>query len=393
LVALASALVSRPATVAWTVLAALALVGCVLLGKAPQVRANAVSSSPPKLGGDWHIVLLTLDGVRVREVFRGSDVTLVRAQRVPVALHRSARELMPHLHELMERTGTVLGNPWSESHMFASGPNFLSLPGYAEVLSGRRVTACRDNGCVRSEAPTLLDDCAAIAESINDCAAVTSWPSIGRVVALDPARVAVSTGRHGGGTRFAFQQNPTTELLLAAGARDTGHPGHGDFRPDARTARLAVRYFEAYEPRFLFVGLGESDEYAHRNDYANYLRSLRAADEFIGELSRKLATLAARGARTALFVTTDHGRADTFVSHGRRYPESSRVWMVAAGSGIAARGIQRGSGRHYLADIAPTIRHLLSLPSDEHPHAGRALAELLEPGSVRTARSNFREAL
>jgi hypothetical protein len=377
--ALATQLLRRQATLATALIVALGLVGCVLLGRAPQVRAVMPSSSPPKFAGDWHIVLLTLDGVRGREVFRGSDLALVRAQRVPVALHRSARELMPNLHDLMERTGTVIGDPASGSRMFASGPNFVSLPGYAEVLSGRRVTACRDNGCQRSEAPTVLDDCAAVADTLHDCAAVTSWPSIGRVVALNPTRVAISTGRHGGTTRAAFTQNPVTELLLGAGARQSSHPGHGDFRPDARTAQLAVRYFDTYQPRLLFIGLGEPDEYAHRNDYANYLRSLRAADELIGDLSRKLSTLAARGARTALFITTDHGRADSFVSHGAKHPESAQVWLVAAGTGIAARGIQRGTTRRFLADIAPTMRHLLSLPADAHPHAGQPLAELIEP--------------
>lgn len=332
--------------------------------------------------GDWHIVLLTLDGVRVREVFRGTDLALVRAQRVPVALHGSANSLMPNLHELMERSGTVIGDPASGSQMLASGPNYLSLPGYAEVLSGRRVTACRDNHCVRSGAPTVLDDCAALADSVHDCAAITSWPSIGRVVALEPSRIAVSTGRHGGTTRAVFRENPVLDLLLTAGARARSHPGHGDFRPDARTARLALRYFDTYAPRLLFVGLGEPDEYGHQNDYANYLRALRAADRIVGELSRRLDALAERGARTALFITTDHGRADSFVSHGANHPESARVWLVAAGTGIAARGVHSGSGKRYLADIAPTIRHLLRLPSDAHPHAGRALSELLVPGDA-----------
>jgi arylsulfatase A-like enzyme len=180
-----------------------------------------------------------------------------------------------------------------------------------------------------------------------------------------------------------FAEDPATRGLLLEGERASGHPGHGDFRPDARTAELALRYLERHEPRLLFIGLGEPDEYAHRNEYANYLGSLRAADELIGEVSRQLDALAARGANTALFVTTDHGRAKSFVSHGAAHPESSRIWLVAAGTGIGARGALQKDTRRYLSDIAPTIRELLELPGDAHPEAGRTLSELSLRGALR----------
>ena len=37
-------------------------------------------------------------------------------------------------------------------------------------------------------------------------------------------------------------------------------------------------------PRFLFVGLGDADEYGHRNDYHGYLEAVHASDAFLGEL-------------------------------------------------------------------------------------------------------------
>jgi hypothetical protein len=361
--------------------AALLLVGCAVLGNAQF--GNAQRGPQPSLrlqslprSDDIHVVLLALDGVRLREVFEGSDLTLVRAQRVPVGDHRPAREIMPQLHALMHAQGTVFGVPDAGSRISASGPSFVSLPGYTEMLTGRRVSSCQNNDC-RPGARTLLDDCASLPRTaVTDCAAVTSWPNLERVVAKEQDRVALSIGRNGGATRALFAKDPALGGLLQQGARASNYPGYRDFRPDVHTGRLAVRYLKTHAPRFLFIGLGEPDEYAHKNDYAGYLRSLRAADSVIGQVARGLDELAARGARTALFVTTDHGRADTFVSHGRAHAESARVWLVASGTEILARGAQTAHPHRYLADIAPTIRRLLRVPDDLHPHAGQALHEL-----------------
>ena len=74
-------------------------------------------------------------------------------------------------------------------------------------------------------------------------------------------------------------------------------PGWLDYRRDRYTAALALEYLVATRPRLLFVGLGDTDEYAHRDDYPRYLDSLRAADQFVGELMTTLARARASTAR------------------------------------------------------------------------------------------------
>jgi phosphopentomutase len=135
----------------------------------------------------------------------------------------------------------------------------------------------------------------------------------------------------------------------------------------------------AEQPSFLFVGLGETDEFAHQGNYAGYLEALREADRYIGELAAELSRRARNGVRTALFVTADHGRAATFRDHGQSYPESARVWLVASGSAIEARGLVAAAVPRQLADIAPTVRALFGLPADRDQNAGFPLFELLGP--------------
>jgi arylsulfatase A-like enzyme len=135
----------------------------------------------------------------------------------------------------------------------------------------------------------------------------------------------------------------------------------------------------------MFLGLGEPDEYAHKGDYPGYLASLRAADATVGELFAVLGRMGNRGERTTVIVTADHGRGRDYRVHGRAFPESARVWLVAAGGGIEARGLAQAMHPHRLADVAPTVRALLDLPADVAPAAGAPLAELFQAPPVRSA--------
>jgi hypothetical protein len=319
------------------------------------------------------VVLLALDGVRWQEVFDGSDETRAKASR-----RRRAESLMPNLHGLVGAGGVLLGDPESGTEFFASGPEFVSLPGYSEMLSGRRVTSCRDNACAATTSPTLADEVARLpGATIQGVAVVTSWPDIGRIAAQRSDRIAMSTGRNGGPTRELFRRDPVSRALVDEGAQSPAEPGSGDFRPDRLTAQVALRHLEIARPRFLFVSLGEPDEYAHRGDYAGYLRALRHADLTIGLISRALEEHARQGVRTVLFVTADHGRSKDFAHHGSAHPESARVWLFARGTEVTRRPLP-AAGARYLADLAPTLRTVLGLGTDRHPAAGRPLVGLLD---------------
>jgi arylsulfatase A-like enzyme len=206
--------------------------------------------------------------------------------------------------------------------------------------------------------------------------------------------VRSSVGRYAGDLRGELEADPGVAQILAAGARSAGAPGEDDFRPDAYTGEAALAYLQAAHPRFLFIGLGDTDEYGHADDYRAYLDALRRADELIGRVAHFVFQEIALGRRTTLLVTTDHGRAYSFTSHGAESPESSRVWLVAAGSGVAARGLVESGRERHLADIAPTIRALLGLPAVSPSDSGEMLRELLLPQpSTIAARTHSQLAL
>ena len=361
--------------------AALTVVSCMLAAPHPRAQAAARTGSPVH-AAPLTIVVVTLDGVRWHEVFEGVDAKLAAQHGMPPSSVVGAAELMPNLHAIIDTHGVALGAPGHGSPIVASGPHFVSLPGYAELLSGRSVTACKDNQCAGSDASTLVDELSDLSPlEGRDVALVTSWSEIARVASRASCQAAISSGRHGGATRQLFGSEATGLALLALGENANPAPGNGDFRPDALTADLAIHHLQAHAPRFLFVGLGEPDEFGHAGNYAGYLASLRAADTRIAEIERALQDLAARGTRTALFITADHGRADGFVEHGKQFPESARVWLVATGSTIEKRGFVSAPRERFLADLAPTVRKLAGLPVDHDAHAGTPLTELLGPAA------------
>ena len=197
-----------------------------------------------------------------------------------------------------------------------------------------------------------------------------------------PRRRRASSSRRADRTskeRRYLSDDPSTRAILDEGAHADPRPGHDAFRPDRYTAELALRYLETRRPAFLFVGLGEPDEYAHEDDYRGYLASLRAADDFFGRLFAALDRMGERGRRSLVLVTADHGRGRDYRDHGAGLPESARVWLLALGGPVHARGFVQGPYARRLSDVAPTIRQVVGLPPDETAGAGTPM--IRAPGS------------
>jgi hypothetical protein len=315
---------------------------------------DARPSQAPLLGGDGGllhpVVLVTIDGVRWQEIFEGTDAARTSG---PV---RSAAEIVPNLHVLSHERGAALGAP-RRGVIAASGPEYLSLPGYTEIMTGRTSRVCKNNECAGSDTPTLLDEARAAGAKV---AAFTSWDLLARAVSVE----------RGAARTFQVSSGRASDPAVRP------WPGDGEYRPDKLTMALAAGFLERERPDVLYVGLGDTDEHAHHGDYDAYVEALSEADAFVGRLREILDRMGPRGQRTHLVVTADHGRAADFRSHGGATPEAARVWLVASGPGIVARGHVGSSRVRHLADVAPTLRAIVGLAPDPSPGAGSVLDEL-----------------
>jgi hypothetical protein len=331
-----------------------------------STAASPIVGSTDDIVFPGRVVLVTVDGVRWEDVFASGGGGLAS---------------MPNLARLVHARGVALGGPGCAHDVRASGPNFVSLPGYLEIFGGKR-SACTHNNCPPTEEPTILDEAQAAAHRAGDVAVFASWNRYANAIARDRRAIVVSAGAQTVGLRAA-KDDDKLRSYLEAGAAHSGYPGWGDYRPDIHTSRIALRYLETVGPRVLVVGLGDADEQGHRGDAAGYRRAIHRTDEFLGDLERTLERMGDDGGRTAVVVTTDHGRAASLRGHGARFPESQRVWLAAFGAGIAHRGVSCASAPLRLAHVAGAIRTLLALEPIEtvdgvRPEPGPLAAEILD---------------
>lgn len=346
----------------------LALVGACAGGDTPSTARPHLSlvgiGAKPVLGGG-RVVLVTLDGVRWQEVFHGVDTTRS-------SLGGGPEVTMPRTNALVREHGVALGagQPGCGAVRTAGGSN-VSLPGYMEIFSGR-VPACRDNLCPRISTPTVMDEAA---WGIDGTAtSITSWPIIANAATSSAELVGVAAGtRAWEGPRPENAQGIVEKV--AATANVDSFPGAPGYRPDAVTAAIALEYLKTEKPTVMHVGLGDTDEFGHKDDYPRYLAALRLADDMIGAIADLVTRDPDDADRTTVIVTSDHGRAYDFKDHGFFMLGSERTFVLAFGAHVKPRGVACARD-HTLADIAPTIRALVGLPRDDSDDAGAPITEV-----------------
>jgi hypothetical protein len=355
--------------------AGLSIVGCA----PPRDSAEEPAPAPKRTAETptQSLIFVTLDGVRRREIFQGVDPALAARFKLPPAEVKGPRDLVPNMYRLFFDEGTVLGDPALGGGISASGPRFVSLPSYLEMMMGVS-SGCTNNECKPKMRNTIAEELAA-SSPLAPSAVFASWERVARAAADDEPHpsLTISAGREQGSVIAAW-------------------PGHGAYRPDRVTGPLALEYLREHRPRFLWISLGDTDEYAHHNNYPGYLSALQAADQLLGSIVEELDRMGEAGRRTAVIVTTDHDRSANFADHGE--PGTGDVWLLARGPSIAAAGPIVTSAPRRLRDIAPTFRALLGLPARPCDGCGHAIEELLpregvEPPTFAAERSGVRTAL
>ena len=349
------------------------LTGAVLT-TAAMVFGMALEAQVPSAHKTRNVIVVMLDGMRWQEVFRGADPNLIETlgpkwlgdpkEMAAEAQHRYMRptpaerrqELMPFLWSVMAVQGQIYGNRdlHSDSHV-TNGFSF-SYPGYNETLTGFSDPRISSNDNIPNPNRTVFEWLNAKPAFAGKVAAFGAWGTFNGIFNRKRCGFVVNAGYD---PLTAIPATPELALLNTLKAETApvwvGEP----FDPLA--FHTAIAYLKARKPRVLFIGLGETDNWAHEGSYAEYLNAAHLGDSYLRQLWDLVQSMPEYRGKTTLIVLTDHGRGigANWTGHGQKYPESMQTWMAFLGPDTAALG-ERSQGPVVTeSQVAATLAALL----------------------------------
>lgn len=311
------------------------------------------------------VIVVTIDGLRWQEFFGGADRDYFKRDRNgsggeperrfwrAAATDRRA-VLMPFVWNTIARRGQIFGDPQAGSEARVTNGLWFSYPGYNEMFAGLADPRIDSNNKVPNPNVTVLEWLNRRPGFEGKVAAFGSWDVLPSILNVERSGLPVGSGWTPGLATSTDRGRVLNEL-----AGDL--PRFWNYGPvDAPIVYAAIEHLRTHKPRVLYVMLGEGDEWAHEGRYDLYLDATFRADRFIERLWNIAQSMPEYAGRTALLVTTDHGRGATikdWTDHGREVPAAERTWIAALGAGIPESGVRRDT-RVTTSQIAATIAAL-----------------------------------
>jgi bisphosphoglycerate-independent phosphoglycerate mutase (AlkP superfamily) len=108
----------------------------------------------------------------------------------------------------------------------------------------------------------------------------------------------------------------------------------------------------------LFVGYGETDNWAHQGRYDLVLDSAHRMDHFVAQLWNTMQAMPEYRGTTTFLITADHGRGSGLTEwkeHGVEEKGSENIWLAVMGPDTAPLGERRQVAPVAQAQIAATL--------------------------------------
>jgi hypothetical protein len=319
-----------------------------------------------------NIIFVTTDGFRWQEMFTGMDSAIANNKKfnegdsakiyanywAPTAQERRSR-LMPFVWNTIGQQGQMYGNRHKGSLVNVANPHWFSYPGYSEMMTGFADTAINSNSYPPNPHVTVLEYFHQQPAFKGKVAAFGAWEAFNRILNEQRSGInVVAAFDTSGGANPNSQQ-----LLINRMLRDSYKPwGEGECL-DVFTHHAAMEELKKSQPRILYIAYGETDEWAHAGKYRSYLDAAHQVDAWIKELWDYVQSNPQYKNKTALLITTDHGRGDTikeqWTDHGSKIEGANEIWLAVMAPGIKPMGEAGAHGMLYQQQIAQTIARLL----------------------------------
>jgi hypothetical protein len=322
-----------------------------------------------------NVVLIVSDGLRWQEVFTGADPTLLNEHggiwASPEELRRKfwnddlserRKMLFPFLWGAVAKQGQIFGNQNKGSMARVTNGLAFSYPGYNEMLTGEPDARINSNEFGINPNTTVFEWMNRLPEFHGRVAVYATWDVFKNIFNEPRSQLVMQAGwdppEKG---KLAPREQLLNELYQTTTKLDD---------EDVWDSFLQVPlldYVRSAHPRLLFVGYGETDNWAHSGRYDLVLESAHQVDKFVQQLWETMQAMPEYRDQTTFIITTDHGRGsglEEWKEHGIDEKGSENIWIAVMGPDTAALGELTNAKMVTQSQIAATVAEFLGKDKD-----------------------------
>lgn len=328
-----------------------------------------------------NIIIITTDGFRWQEVFKGIDPAIANDKKFNQGdsayiykrysnpdIKEARKKLMPFFWSEIASKGQIYGNRDLGNKVDVANPYWFSYPGYSEIMTGNVDLKVNSNGYKANPNVNVLEFLNQQPKLKGKVAAFGAWDAFDRILNEERSGFSVISAfdKVGG-------KKPTTTQNLLNEMRDNSYkPFHQDECLDVFTHYQAMNELKTKKPKVLYIAYGETDEWAHHAQYRSYLDAANQVDKWIEEIWNFVQNDPQYKNKTTLFITVDHGRGDKikaqWTDHGSDVPGASEIWFAAMGPDIAPKGEIKTDSQLYQKQFAQTLAKIMGYDfKTDHP--------------------------
>lgn len=339
-------------------------------------------AAPALAGKTRNVVLIVSDGLRWQEIFTGADPTLLNAKEggswlAEAALRKrywrpdaDARRalLFPFLWGTVAEQGQIFGNQTKGSVARVTNGRAFSYPGYNEMSVGFPDPRIDSNEFGPNPNVTVFEWLDKFEEFHGQVAIYGTWKVHDDIFNKSRSGLVMQTGWTAPSKAHATPRDALLRELFETTTRFDEEDVGNSFLQVA-----LLDYVKAGHPRVLFVGYGETDNWAHQGRYDLVLDSAQRFDHFVKQLWDTMQAMPQYHGTTTFIITTDHGRGSGLTEwkeHGVEEKGSENIWIAVLGPDTAPLGERTHVAPVTQAQIAATVAALVG--KDYHHDVAKA---------------------
>jgi len=317
------------------------------------------------------LIVITLDGYRWKELFRGADSSLLLNKEFTSQdsasiikkywgenIQKRREKLMPFFWNIIAKKGQVYGNRDYGNYVDVTNRYWFSYPGYNEIFTGYADTLIYSNEYPDNPHKNVLEFINKLPKYKNKVAVFTSWDAFPRILNEKRSGLLINSSY----SDVIGKLNQTQKDLNRQQHYIPKIFGNAE-RLDVLTYFMAKAYLQQNHPKVLYLSFNDTDAFAHQGKYDSYLDAANYSDAMISDLWEYLQSDPFYKDQTTFFITVDHGRGKgvEWKHHNSRIEYANETWFAVMGPDTKPLGEIKNSGQIFQNQYAKTIAAFLGL--------------------------------